>query len=101
MGEGRRLGWRVQNQQQIRWIRSLCSPKIKIKSACWGASQVTLGVKKLPASAGDVRDTSSIPGSGRIPGEGYNNPLQHSCLEKSMERGAWWATVCGVAQSWT
>ena len=53
----------------------------------------------LPANEGDLRDTSSIPGLGRSSGEGNGNPLQYSCLENPMDRGAWWATVCGVA--WT
>ena len=56
-------------------------------------------VKNLPASAGDVRDVGLIPGSGRSPGEGNGNPLQCSCLENPMDRGAWWATVHGVAES--
>ena len=47
-----------------------------------GASQATLVVKNLPASAGDVRDTGSIPGIGRSPGVGHGNPLQYSCLKK-------------------
>ena len=46
-------------------------------------------------------DLGSIPGSGRSPGEGNGNPLQYSCLENPMERGAWWATVRGVTKSWT
>ena len=41
------------------------------------------------------------PVSGRSPGKGNSNPLQYSCLENSMDRGAWWATVCGVTKSWT
>ena len=58
------------------------------------ASQVVLVVKKNPpANAGDARDTGSIPGSGRSPGEGDGNPLQDTCLENSMDRGAWWATI--------
>ena len=65
------------------------------------SSQVVLVVKNLPANAGDVRDQGSIPGLGRSPGEGNGNSLQYSCLEKPMERGAWWATVCGVAKSQT
>ena len=57
--------------------------------------------KNLPASARDVRDVGSIPGSGRSPGDGNGNPLQDSCLENPMDKGAWWATVRGVAKSWT
>ena len=51
------------------------------------------------ASAGDVEDPGSIPGSGRSPGEGNGNSLQYSCLENLMDRGAWWATVHGVSKS--
>ena len=65
------------------------------------ASQVVLVVKNLPANAGDVRDMGLIPGSGRFPGEGNGNPLQYSCLENPMDRGAWQATVHGVAKSQT
>ena len=54
----------------------------------------------LPASA-DVRDPGSIPGLGRSPGGGNGTPLQYSCLENPMDRGAWRATVHGVAQSRT
>ena len=50
-------------------------------------------VKSPLANAGDIRDRSSIPGSGRSPGGGHGNPLQYSCLENPMDRGAWWATV--------
>ena len=53
-------------------------------------------VKNLPASTGDA---SSIPGSGRLPGRGNGNPLQHSCLENPMDRRAWWAAVHGVTKS--
>jgi len=60
---------------------------------------VALVVKNLPANAGDIRDSGSIPESGRSPGGGHGNPLQYSCLENPMERGAWWATVHGVAKS--
>ena len=57
-------------------------------------------VKNPPASAGDVRDSGLIPKSGRVTEKGNGNPLQYSFLENPMDRGAWWATVCGVAQSW-
>ena len=55
----------------------------------------------LPASTGDTRDMDLIPGSGRTPGVGNDKPLQYYCLENSMDRGAWQATVHGVAKSWT
>ena len=58
-------------------------------------------VKNPPASSGDVRDESSVPGLGRSPEEGNGNPLQYSCLENSMDRGGWWATVHRVAKSQT
>ena len=48
-------------------------------------------VKNVPANAGDARDTGSSPRSGRFPGERNGNPLQYSCLENSVDRGAWWA----------
>ena len=57
-------------------------------------------VKKPPANAGDARDSSSIPGSGRCPGGRHSHPLQCSCLENPMDRGACWATVHGVAKTW-
>ena len=59
---------------------------------------MALVVKNSLANTGDVRD---IPGSGRSPGEGHGNPLQCSCLENPMDRGAWQATVSGVAKSRT
>ena len=49
----------------------------------------------------NVEDLGSIPGSGRFPGEGNGNPLQHSCLENPMDGGAWWDTVHGIAKSRT
>ena len=58
-------------------------------------------VKNLAANARDTRDIGLIPGSGRSPGEGNGNPLQYSCLENPTDRGAWWATVCRAARSWT
>ena len=51
-----------------------------------------------PASVGDVRDVGSIPGSGRSSGGGRGNPLQYSCRENPMDRGAWWAMVRGVTE---
>ena len=65
------------------------------------ASQMVLVVKNLSADAGDIRDAGSTPGSGRSPGGGHGNRLRYSCLENPMDRGAWWATVCGVTESRT
>ena len=65
------------------------------------ASQVVNVVKNTPANARDVRDMGLIPGSGGSPGGGHSNLLQCSCLENSMDGGAWWATVHGVTKSWT
>ena len=53
-------------------------------------------VKNPLANAGDIRDVVSIPGSGRCPGGGHGNPLQYSCPENPMDRGAWRATDHGV-----
>ena len=66
-----------------------------------GSSQMALEVKNAPVNAGDIRDAGSVPGLGRCPGEGNGNPLQDSCLENPMGRGAWWAAVHRVAKSWT
>ena len=60
---------------------------------CVWASQVALVVKNLPASAEDMKDMGSIPGSGRSPGVGHGNPLQYSCLENPMDGGAWRSIV--------
>ena len=65
------------------------------------AFQMAIMVKNPPANAGDVRDVGSIPGSGGSPGGGHDNPLQYSCLENLMDRGAWWAIDHGVAKSQT
>ena len=56
--------------------------------------------KESACNTGDAREVSSIPGSGRFPGAGNAKLLRHPCLEKSMEIGAWWATVHGVTKSW-
>ena len=64
-----------------------------------GASQVIQLVKNLPANAGDSRDGGLILGLGKSPGVGNGNPCQYSCLENPINRGAWWATVHGVARA--
>ena len=62
---------------------------------------MALVVKSMSAKAGDIRDVGSIPGLGRSLGGGHGNPLQYSCLENLLGRGAWRATVHGVANSRT
>ena len=75
---------------------SFCTPRPNLP--------VTPGVLDFPggsdgkASVYNVGDPGSIPGSGRPPGEGNGNPLQYSCLENSMNTGAWWATVQGFTE---
>ena len=66
-----------------------------------GASQVVLVVKNPPAKAGDIRDMGFIPGLERTLEGGHGNPLQYSCLENPMDRGAWWDRVHGFANSQT
>ena len=65
------------------------------------AFQAVIVVKNPPTNAGDVRDAGLISGLGRLPGGGHDNPLQGSCLENPMDRGAWQVTVHGVAKSQT
>ena len=59
------------------------------------------GGSEVKVSACNAGDLGSIPGLGKSPGEGNGNPLQYSCLENPTDGGAWWATVHGVAKSWT
>ena len=58
-------------------------------------------VKDPPDNAGDEGDVGSIPGLRRSPGGRNSNPLQYACLENSLDRGACWVIICGVAKSWT
>ena len=62
---------------------------------------MALVVKNPVVKAGDIRNVGLIPGSGKSPGGGHGNPLQFSCLENPMDRGAWWAAVHRVAKSQT
>jgi len=80
-----------------------CNTKMKVRwqYTVFRASQVVLEVKYLPVNAGDDRNVGLIPGSGRTPGVGNGNPLQYSCLENPMDRGAWWSKVHGVTKSQT
>ena len=82
-------------------ISIILKPILQMCTVGHRASHVALVVKTLPANAGDIRDTSLIPESGRFPGGWHGNPLQYSCLENPMEREAWWATVQRVAKTQT
>ena len=67
-----------------------------------GASQVAqCSGKESTCNAGETGDASSLLGLRRSPGGGHGSPLQYSCLENPVDRGAWWTTVRGVARSWT
>ena len=71
-----------------------------IRAIALGRLPWWLSGKKFTSNAGATGDLGSIPGPGRSPGGGNGNPLQYFCLENSVDRGAWWATVHGVAKSW-
>ena len=82
--------------QLLRRAMNCCQTEIKIYVS---NNQVALVVKNLPANAGDLRDVGSIPGSERFPGGAHGNPLQFSCLENPMDRGAWRAMVYRTTKS--
>ena len=93
--------WGYEELDRTEVTENVCNhKKCKVLCLCIGwASQVALVVKNLPANAGDVRDTG--PGSGRSPGREHGNPLQYSCSENPMDRGAWQATVHRIGKSQT
>ena len=91
------LAWRIPGTEEPGGLLSMGSHRV---GHDW-SDLVAAVVKNRPAKVGDKRDTGSIPGLARSPGEGNGNPLQHSCLENSMDRGAWQATVHGVKKSQT
>ena len=84
--------------QRVR--HDFCSHLIARPSTEWASQEAPVG-KNPPASAGDAQDAGPISGSGRSPGLGNGNPLQYSCLENSIDREAWWATVRGITKSQT
>ena len=71
----------------------------RVTKSWTGLSDFTFTFQDDKESACSVRGLGLITGSGRSPGEGNGYPLQYSCLENSMDRGAWWVTVHGVAES--
>ena len=88
----------VAEPQPLNLPSTLLKPPSKLLEQ---ASQVTLVEKNPPANEGEARDTGSILGSERSPGEGNGNPLQYSCLDNPIDRGTRWATVHGVVKSQT
>ena len=74
------------------------SPLNSILSNWWGLPRWLIS-EEFACHAGDARDSGSVPGLGRSPEGGNSNPLQYSCLGNPIDRGAWQATVCGVAKS--
>ena len=94
LGSWRNSSWR--KRSRVGSFRSRVALQVTVM-----VSQVAPAVKNLPASVGELRDGSSIPGLGRSPGEGNGNPLHYSCLENPMDRGAWWVTVHRVTEGLT
>ena len=100
--KGHQTCWFLSSALQPCWLSSTMTSDFSHR--LWHAlnlSQVALVVKNLTANAGDLRDMGLIPGLGRCPGGGHGNPLQYSCLENPMDRGAWWDTVHRAIQSRT
>ena len=93
------------------WLRIIGNAEVehtvegptKIQTVEWICLDLSLAlvVKNSPANATDVRDAGLIPGLGRSPEGGHGNPFWYSCLEKPMDRAAWWASFCGVTKNWT
>ena len=88
-------------QGTLKSLLQHCSSKASMVQHSAFLHQGFPGGSEVKASACNAGDLGSIPGSGRSPGEENGNPLQYSCLENPMDRGAWWATVHGVAKSRT
>ena len=98
--QGRGAWWAAvsgvaQGQTQLKRLSSSSSKHLH------RASQMAQVVKNPPVNERDARHLGLIPGSGKCPGGGNDNPLQYSCLGNPMDWGAWWASVHGVAKSWT
>ena len=101
-GQCPRHFWKVKVNMKIKFLPLNRANVLLLFSGVWRKEiDSTCQATNPPANAGDTRDSGSIPGLGGYPGVGNGNLLQYSCLENSMDRGAWWATVHGVAKSWS
>ena len=87
------------------WVGTDCNRRRRNGETCFNVFMIKQGfpgvlvVKNPPATAGHIKGTGLIPGSGRSPGREHGNPVQYFCLENPMARGGWQATVHGVAKS--
>ena len=95
------LAWKIPGTEEPSGLPSVGSHRVghDRSDLAAAAARGFPGGSEVKASACNAGDPGSIPGSGRSPGEGNGNPLQYSCLENSMDRGAWWVTVHSVAKS--
>ena len=91
------LAWRIPGTGEPVRLPSMGSHRV---GHDWSDLTAAAVIKNPPVNAGDIETWVQSPRSGRYPGKGNSNPLQYSCLENSMDRGAWWAMVHGVTKSW-
>ena len=92
------IAWKLPWTEEPGRLQSIGSQRVGHE---WVTSLSLSAGKESTCNAEDAGEVGSIPGLGIRPGGGHGNPLQYSCLENSMDGGAWWATVHGVAKSWT
>jgi len=95
-GRGSLVGCRLWGRTE--WDTTEATEHARLHTSRERAAQVALVVKNPPANAGDIRVADLIPESGRSTGGGHSNPVQYSCLENPMDRGAWWTMVHGVTK---
>ena len=102
MTEWQTLSLPLTNRERMKGPKKKKESKVQMHTPAFLVSMVNCSTgKESTCNAGAVGDVGSVPGSERSPGGGHGNQLQHSCLENSMDRGAWQATVHGVAKSRT
>ena len=93
------LAWRIPGTAEPGGLPSMGSHRVRHDGSDLAATASDCSVvKNSPANAGNL---VSVPRLGRSPGGGHGNPIQYSCLDNPMDREAWWATVHGIAKSWS